>query len=112
MAVKLLTVEEVSASDSGLSLRPGVPLTWLTAQPELAGLIQGCPLELRRPDGSVLHTTLFQYGASVFLGEDGCFQVPGDENGPIFTIVFTLPLDVRVEDLPPGTEVWVVDPVR
>lgn len=108
MPVKLLTVESTFASDEGLHLRPGVLLSWLTAQPELAGLTQGETLELRRPDGSVLPTTLLQYGASVTRGEDGSFSVPTDEKGPIWVIVFTLPPNLRPEDAPPGTEVWVV----
>ena len=107
MATKLLTVEETFTSDEGLHLRPGVLMTWMTAQPGLKGLMQGAALELRRPDGSVVRTTLLKYGASVTRGEDGKFYCPGDENGPIWTIVFTLPPDVRPEDAPAGTEVWV-----
>ena len=110
MATKLLTVEEAFASDEGLHLQPGVLLTWMTAQPDLEGLTSGAALELRRPDGSVVRTTLLKYGASVTRGEDGKFYCPADENGPIWTIVFTLPPDVCSEDVPPGTEVWVEPP--
>src|SRR5262245_48679818 len=110
MAFKLLTVEETFASDEGLHLQPGVLLSWMTVQPELKGLMQGTALELRRPDGSVLRTTLLRYGASVTRGEDGRFYVPSDENGPIWTIVFTLPPEVRSDDVPLGTEVWVEPP--
>ena len=110
MAIKLLTVEEAFSSDAGLHLRPGVLLSWMTAEPELRGLTQGTPLELRRPDGSVLWATLLTYGASVTCGEDGSFYVPGDENGPTWTIVFTLPPEVCPADVPAGTEVWVESP--
>src|SRR5215471_11540136 len=110
MATKLITVEETFTSDAGLHLQPGVLLKWLIAQPELEGFVQGWPIELRRPDGSILRTTLLQYGASVTRGEDGRFYCPGDESGPIITIVFTLPADVRPEDVPQGTEVWVEAP--
>ena len=110
MAAKLLTIEEVESGELGLHLRPGVLMTWWGAEPGFAHMMQGTPLELRRPDGSVLRTTLLRYGASVTRTEDGRFLVPGDENGPIWTILFTLPPDVRPEDVPPGTEVWVEAP--
>ncbi|MCI0701109.1 MAG: hypothetical protein L0241_08500 [Planctomycetia bacterium] len=110
MATKLITVEETYASDEGLHLQPGVLLSWMIAQAELKGLMRGTALELRRPNGSVFRTTLLTCGASVTRGEDGRFYVPGDENGPIWTIVFTLPPEVRPEDVPPGTEVWVESP--
>ena len=110
MATKLLTIDVAELSEAGLHLRPGVLMTWWGAQPGLAHLMQRTPLELRRPDGSVVRTTLLQYGASVTRDGDGRFLVPADENGPIWTILFTLPPDVRPEDAPPGTEVWVDAP--
>jgi len=73
-------------------------------------LQQGAQLELRYPDGTTRRTTLLTYGASVFKGEDGKFYVPGGSDGPVWTIVFTLPPELTPVDVPPGTEVWVVSP--
>ena len=109
MAVKLLIVESCFSVDDGLRVSPGVPLEVLASHEELRGLMSNGPVELRLPDGAVRATRLVRFGASVFKGEDGSFYVPGDEKGPRPTIVFTLAADLRPEDVPPGTEIWVVN---
>jgi hypothetical protein len=75
-------------------------------------LVSNGPVELRLPDGTRRQTRLVRFGASVYRAEDGSFYVPGDENGPQFTIVFTLSPDLQPDDVPPGTEIWVTGPVR
>jgi hypothetical protein len=108
MAVRLLTVESCAHVGDGLVLSPGVPMEAMSSHEELRQLMSDGPVELRLPDGSVRATRLVRFGASVFKGKDGSFYVPGDENGQTFTIVFTLSPDLLPEDVPPGTEVWLV----
>ena len=82
-------------------------MEYMGTHEELKQLMSNGPVELRLPDGTVRATRLVRFGASVFKGEDGSFYVPGEESGPRFTIVFTLSHELRPEDVPPGTEIWV-----
>ena len=68
---------------------PGIP-------PETAGIRGGTPLELHRPDGSVLSTHI-----------DSIAMVsPYDPKRPI---QFSFPPGLTKQDLPVGTEVWLSD---
>lgn len=67
---------------------------------EVESLKEGDPIELRRPDGTVLMTSIVRF-------ERACSPLPR-----LYT-AFSLPREIRKTDVPPGTEVWTVsDDVR
>ena len=73
-------------TDRGLIIVPGIPRNekgWK--------LSDGEPLELRRPDGTSLQTTI----AAIELGGRGKFTA------------ILLPRELTKDDVPIGTEVWV-----
>jgi len=70
-------------------------------------MIQGCPLELRLPDGSRRLTSLVTYGSSVHRAEDGSFY--SNEDPRDAEIRVTLPGALSSSDVPPGTEIWLPD---
>lgn len=69
-------------------------------------MIQGCTLELRKPDGSRSQTRLLTYGISVEKDQKGNIIYRGDIHNP--EINLTLPAEVSQSDLIPGTEVWLI----
>jgi len=68
---------------------PGIP-------PETPGIRDGTPLELRRPDGSILSSHI----------QDIAMISPYDHRRPI---QFSFPPEITKHDLPVGTEVWLPD---
>ena len=68
---------------------PGIP-------PTTQGIRNGTPLELRRPDGSVVRTQI----------ADIAFVNPYDPKRPI---QFSFPPSLTKQDIPVGTEVWMID---
>jgi len=69
-------------------------------------MTQGAPLELRRPDGTSLQTSLVTYGVSVWGGEDGALYMYDDPSDP--EIKLTIPKETSAEQVPAGTEVWLL----
>lgn len=74
----------------GIALLPGVPKYETGPR-----VIPGMPIELRRPDGSRLETTIRAVE---------WFQTPPAPTAPLH-----LPPEIRKEDVPVGTEVWLHD---
>jgi hypothetical protein len=70
-------------------------------------MIQGCRLELRKPDGTKSQTHLVIYGISVEKDGEGNIIYRGDIRNP--EVKITLPIEVPDAELVPGTEVWLVD---
>ncbi len=68
---------------------PGIP-------PETPGISKATPLELRRPDGSILSTCI----------QDIAMVSPYDPKRPI---QFSFPPGLTKHDVPVGTEVWLTD---
>lgn len=66
---------------------------------------QGSAIELLRPDGNTVQTTLVTYGVPVWKDSDGGFLMVGDPKDPEFEL--TVGPDLGVEDVPAGTEVWL-----
>jgi hypothetical protein len=75
----------------GIALLPGVPKH--EPPPHVA---PGMSIELRRPDGTILATTI---RAIEWL------QTPPQPAAPLL-----MPPEVAKEDVPEGTEVWLADP--
>ena len=65
---------------------PGIPS-------KTTGIRNGTPLELRRPDGSILQTQIAEIA----------FVDPYDPERPI---QFSFPPELKKHDIPIGTEVW------
>jgi hypothetical protein len=107
VATFLLTVKEVEAHTQGLRLSPGIRLSQTKDRPAIGSMMQGAKLELRRPDGRIRATSLLTYGVSVQRGADGALYMQDDPADA--EIKLTLPADLSAEDVPVGTEVWLVE---
>lgn len=105
--VQLLTVREAVATGQGLRLLPGVRPSTLPTPDVLSRIRQGSPLELRLPNGTTRRTELRTYGIPVTKQPDGSLRFYGDLQDP--EICCTLPSELTAEDVPPGTEVWLID---
>jgi hypothetical protein len=106
VATFLLTVKAVDADGQGLRLSPGIRLSQTKDRPAIGTMMQGAPLELRRPDGSVISTTLVTYGVSVWRGDDGAMYMHDDPADA--EIKLNLPADLSLDEIPVGTEVWLI----
>ena len=107
MPTFLIEVRETDADSTGLRLSPGIRPSEMEDRPAIGKMMQGSPLELRLPDGTTRRTSLVTYGVSVWKGEDGSLLMHDDPSDP--EICLTLPLELHSEDVPPGTEVWLVE---
>lgn len=103
----LLTIVSVELDSQGLRVTPGIRLSETRDRPAIAQMMQGSELELRLPDGTTRRTVLLTYGVSVWRGEDGAIYTNEDLADP--EIKLTLPADIAVDELPVGTEVWLVN---
>ena len=106
MPTFLLTVKEARFSGQGLQLSPGIRPSQIKHHPAIRSMRQGAKLELRRPDGTIRSTILVNYGISVWRGEDGALYTNDDPADP--EIKLTLPADLSADEIPSGTEVWLV----
>lgn len=106
MATYLLTVQAATGDNEGLRLSPGIRLSSTKDRPAISQMMQGAKLELRRPDGTSLQTVLITYGVSVWRGEDGAFYMHDDLADP--EINLTIAGDSCAEQVPAGTEVWLL----
>jgi len=66
----------------------------------------GAELELRRPDGTSLLSVLGHFAVSLWKGEDDALYLHDDLADP--EIELTLSGDVSPEQVPAGTEVWLL----
>ena len=107
MPTYLLTVESTTRDGMGLRLTPGVRPSEAKERPAISHMKQGSKLELRRPDGRVSQTRLVAYGVSVWKDEDGALSMNDDPRDP--EIKLTLPADTDAEDVPLGTQVWLME---
>lgn len=107
MATFLLTVKEVDADSQGLRLSPGIRLSQTRDRPAIASMMQGAKLELRCPDGTTHAAILVTYGVAAWRGEDGAIYVHDDPADA--EIKLTLRPDISPEEIPVGTEVWLVE---
>jgi len=69
-------------------------------------MMQRAELELRCPDGTSLRTVFVTYGVSAWRGEDGALDIYDDPADP--EIKLTIPADFPAEQVPAGTEVWLL----
>jgi hypothetical protein len=106
METYLLTVKEIDEDSQGLRLSPGIPLDETKGRPEIGAMMQGANLELRRPNGTRSNTTLVTYGVSAWHGDDGELYMQGDLSNA--EIKLTLPADLSRDEIPVGTEVWLL----
>jgi hypothetical protein len=107
MATYLLTIQQADHTDLGLRLSPGLRLSQPRDRPAIGQMKQGAKLELRGPDGARRLTHLATYGVSVWKGEDGTFYTQENPSDP--KIKLFLPEELTPEDVPPGTEVWLLE---
>lgn len=95
MAKYLFTVEWVSHIPTrGILLTPGVTVD------DYRNLEVGNTLELRRPDGTTLDTHIAGFYR---------FTKTARAQRQTATRDLLLPQDIRADDVPRGTEVWLVD---
>jgi hypothetical protein len=91
MSHRLFAVEwTFTIPKRGIALGPGVP----KYEPG-PRIVPGMSIELRRPDGTVLVTTI--------RGVEW-FQTPPAPAAPLH-----MPPEIKKEDVPVGTEVWLLD---
>lgn len=107
MPTLLLTVRQIVADSVGLRLSPGIRPSEMEDRPAIGKMIQGSRLELRCPNGVIRTTTLLTYGVSLWEGENGTLRLYDDPRNP--EICLTLPPELHEEEVPPGTEVWLMD---
>ncbi len=88
---------------------PGIRLSQTGDQPAIGKMSQGACLELRRPDGTRRRSHVVTYGISVWKGGEGSLYTIADPSDPEITL--TLPDDLSPEDVPAGTEVWLLEPL-
>lgn len=101
----LLTVESSSQSGTDLQVLPRVPALGLGKRaPGLMMPMSGDGLELRLPDGRVQHARVGSFGLELWRNEDGNLYTTSDPSNPLLTLTIT---GAHVEDVPPGTEVWL-----
>lgn len=98
--VKVTSAEEAA---EGVRLSPGLFRADSESRPGIKSMKQGDAIELRRPDGSVVKTRLITYGVSVWKQPDGSFLLYGDPQDP----EIKLTIHASIDDVPPGTEVWL-----
>jgi hypothetical protein len=106
MPTYLLTISGAERDAVGVRVRPGFLMEEMEERPGIKKIIQGCRLELRKPDGSKGLTHLVTYGVPVEKNGEGDLIYRGDIKNPEVRI--TLPADVPNEDVVAGTEVWLV----
>ena len=106
METYLLTVKDVEVDGLGLRLSPGIRLSETKDRSAIGAMMQGAKLDLRRPNGTRRSTTLVTYGVSAWSGHDGALFMQDDPAHP--EIKLTLPADLSHEEIPVGTEVWLV----
>ncbi|HET9767323.1 MAG TPA: hypothetical protein VFS60_10775 [Thermoanaerobaculia bacterium] len=105
MSALLLRVETIERTGLGIRLTPGVRFSQAANIPELQTMQQGSPLELRKPDGTLVATQLVTYGIAA-RQEGELLYSEGDANEP--EVFLFLPPDLADDALPRGTEVWLV----
>jgi hypothetical protein len=106
MELLIFAVEKALVGDKGLNIYPGIQIKDIDKRPELKPLIQGIELELRLPDGHKRRTHLVTYGVSFPRDDEGIFYRQGDMKDQF--IIFTLPAELTPNDVPTGTEVWLI----
>jgi hypothetical protein len=103
----MLTVRGAATDGAGLRLSPGIRLSETKDRPAISRMTQGARLELRRPDSSVQDAVLVTYGVSVWRQDDGTLVMYGDPSDP--EIEITVSPGLTPDDVPPGTEVWLLE---
>ena len=104
MAIYLFTVQKIWDDGNAPRIGEGVRMSELSIIAKGKNFIQGIVLELRFPDGSKKETFLLNYAVSAMRQDDELFHV---EEDPF--VRFTLPVGLRSDDVPVGTEVWWLD---
>lgn len=107
MPTFLITVRQAEADDAGLRLYPGIRPSVMKNVPAMGKMTQGSRLELRRPDGTTRSTSLVTFGVSVWKGENGSILLYDDPKDP--EICLTIRSELESEEVPAGTEVWLMD---
>ncbi len=100
MAQRLLVVALASASliGKGVQLCPSLPLDFAPKESTPLRLrVEPCPVVLRRPDGTMLATTVRTGSLHV---------VPVVYSDPHWYTFYWLP-EVQPDQVPPGTQLWV-----
>ncbi|GHP00374.1 hypothetical protein KSF_104210 [Reticulibacter mediterranei] len=124
MRFHLLTVESSQHFGDQLHVLPRVPISGLIERkPNMLMPMPGEGLELSLPDGRILHATIASFGVEgwasldqLYAAEGGSgkevwkvegndFYTTSDPSNPVLTL--TIAGDLRPEDVPPGTEIWL-----
>jgi hypothetical protein len=105
MSALLFRVETIERTGLGIRLTPGLRFSQAASIPEMQTMQQGSPLELRKPDGTLLATQLVTYGIAA-RQEGELLYAEGDPQEP--EVFLFLPLELADDSLPRGTEVWLV----
>ncbi|HVR97396.1 MAG TPA: hypothetical protein VMW27_12325 [Thermoanaerobaculia bacterium] len=105
MSALLLRLQRTERSTLGVRLHPGLRPSQTRHIPEIQAMTQGSPIELRFPDGTRQNTRLVTFGISAQRdGETLIYE--GDTRDP--EIFLFLPEELLDEELPAGTEVWLL----
>jgi hypothetical protein len=100
LAQYLFAVEECYPGAQGLFIKRGIPLSELSKRPEIKAIRQGVMLELRFRDGTMKTVEPVEFGVTTGQLSDGAWVM---ETVPRLHSV--LSGNLRVIDVPPGTEV-------
>ena len=103
MAIYLYTIESSWDDSFGLAVERGIRMSEASKRQELSSLAPGAALELRLPNGIRRRTTLTNYGVGVIKQEDGSLLMEADPY-----LRFTLPPELTSEEVPAGTEIWLL----
>jgi hypothetical protein len=104
----LVIVERAQRMGSLLQVLPRIPLKELIArEPGIMMPMPGDGLWLRFPDGSNRTAVLGLFGVEAWQ-TDGGLLTSSDPQDPVLTL--SIAGDLRPEDVPPGTQVWLTDP--
>jgi len=107
MATFLVTVKQVEVISLGIRLSPGLRPSQTRDHPAIKSMKQGANLELRLPDGTIRAAKLANYGVSVLRDEEGALYLHDHPSDPEIKLIF--PADMSPEQIPVGTEVWLVE---
>lgn len=104
----LVTVEQTDRVGSLLRVLPRIPIRELTArEPGLITPMPGDALRLRLPDGSDRSAVVGLFGIEAWQTDDGLLT-DSDPRNPVITL--SIGGDLRPEDVPAGTQVWLAEP--
>jgi len=109
MPTYLLTVETCRRSPHGLGVYPGIRADEVDRRPAFARMKGGASIVLVQPNGLTRRTRLVSYGLPSRPDPDDLYLV-GAAGAAELCLV--LPRELSPDDVPAGTELWLVDGAR